>query len=365
MIDKWRTLFRNGDYDLIVQDATTKTIDSLSIADFNYLGLSALASQAHDWFIDQVNTPPPANLAPYLSLYTGSLAYQQKDYTLASELILSTKEKVIQNGYIFGRDACSWLRGVNSYVHSLDNSAPFKLSEPEITTDIRDLQENFNCLCFLVSADSNYLSRFGQALIDSFIEHRDDDALLLISVINPSTPAKVWISDHAVKLRKSGIYFLYTSGPENRAYYASSRFLLTPLLLDLIDLNILAFDIDAVFTNPTSAIRESLKNFDCAFAQQEFRLPWQRCQAGRVYLSNTASGKGAAKAISDFCRLVYNDCIDQWFIDQNALEYYRRINECNPSAKLGNLYKNELVINSIFCPPGSQKKQLEGLLYQH
>ncbi|MHC6224604.1 hypothetical protein ACYU03_07455 [Pseudomonas sp. X10] len=363
MIKLWHTLFREEKYSNIVDDAKNHPLESLSKADFNYLGLAALASESSQWFDEMNSASIPAALQPYYNLYYGASLYQLKEYEISSKLIQSCKDIVIRDGYIFNGTGCSWLRGVNSYIYNLDYSPPLSLPPPKILFDTPIPDLFGKSIYFLASADSDYFSKFGGGLIKSFTENRDDTSILTISIINPSIEAKNWVSKNRKDLIKSGVHFLYTSGPKNKAYYASSRFLLMPQLLKTLKTGILSLDIDALFVSRTSTLSLALKTLDAALEQQEHRLPWQRCQAGRVYFGYTDAGKHMSDVISNFCRRVYNETIDQWFLDQNALEYYRRTQEPPLTAKIVNFYKIPSVRNAIFSPPGSKKKQLENSLY--
>ncbi|MCS4065614.1 hypothetical protein [Pseudomonas putida] len=363
MIKLWNTLFREGKYQQIVDDSFNRPLEGLGRADFNYLGLSALASKSHDWFDGITLTNLPEQLQPYYSLYYGATFYQRKDYVKASELINACKPAVKNDGYILDGTGCSWLRGVSSYTHQLDLSNPPALANPaiEFVTPASKLKNS--PLCFLASADSNYFSKFGGGLINSFIEKRDNECLLFLAIINPTIEAIFWIEQNQARLSESGIHFLTTSGNDNKTYYACNRFLLIPQLLQQLGSGIFSIDIDAIFVSPTSTFTRRLLGLDGAFQQQEYRLPWQRCQAGRIYFANTDNGQIMAKTVADFCRWIYDESVDQWFLDQNALEYYRRTQEESGTSKLENLHKLRDVKSGIFCPPGSKKKQLESTLF--
>ncbi|MFG0424380.1 hypothetical protein ACF8ED_11580 [Pseudomonas sp. zbq_17] len=364
MIKFWRTLFREGKYAQIVEDAPQRTLAKLTIADFNYLGLAALASKSIEWFDSLRNSDSlPPKFLPYFKLYDGAVSYQNKFYNEASSLILSAKSIVTENGYIFDGDGCSWLRGVNSYVHQLDHHITPSIEAPEL--DLQSLEDEIlgAPICFLASADSGYFSKFGGGLINSFIQNRDTEAILVIGIINPCSEAKQWVSQNSIALAKSGVHFIYTNGPEDKTYYACNRFLLAPVLMDIVNTGIYSLDIDAVFVAKTSVFDNTILKYDGAFQQQEHRLPWQKCQAGRIYFSNSPAGREMIHTVSNYCRVVFQNDLDQWFLDQNALEYYRRQQEVIQSANIVNLHELPLVRNAVFCPPGSKKKQLESSLF--
>ena len=359
----WQSMFRAEQYSEITLDAQHHSLKTLTIADFNYLGLSALASQSLQWFEAVSSDPPPPELAPYFNLYLGATYYQMHEYDKASELIESCRPIIAGKGHVFNGIGCSWLRGVNSYTQHIGTAQATILATPELIFQSPHEQISVAKLCFLASADTAYFTKFSSGLIRSFLEYRNDESALLICIINPSDDAKFWVAEHKSELAVSGVFFAHTFGPDNKTYYASSRFLLAPQLLELLDCGVFHIDVDTLFTAPTRTLSLGIEHLDAAFTEQDWRLPWQKCQAGKVFMGNTPAGHLMAEVISTYCKTVYNEALDQWFLDQNGLEYYRRTIELDPSINFVNLHEIPEIRDVLFSPTGSKKKALEGKLF--
>ena len=356
-------MFRAEQYSEIILDAQRHPLKTLTTADFNYLGLSALASQSLQWFEAVGSDPLPPALAPYFNLYLGAMHYQAHEYDKASELIESCQSIIAKKGHIFNGIGCSWLRGVNSYTQHIDTGQAPILDTPELLFQTPHEKISGAKLCLLASADSAYFTKFSGGLIRSFLEYRNDESTLLICIINPSDDVKHWVAENKSRLALSGVLLAYTFGPDNKTYYASSRFLLAPELLELLDCGLFHIDVDTLFTAPTSTLSLGIGHLDAAFTEQEWRLPWQKCQAGKVFMGNTPAGHLMAKVISTYCKTVYKEALDQWFLDQNGLEYYRRTIELAPSISFVNLHEIPQIRDVLFSPTGSKKRALEGNLF--
>ena len=70
-----------------------------------------------------------------------------------------------------------------------------------------------------------------------------------------------------------------------------------------------------------------------------------------------------ARVISTYCKTVYDEDLDQWFLDQNGLEYYRRTMALDPSVNFANLHATPEIRDVLFSPTGSKKRALEEKLF--
>jgi len=327
--------------------------EPLTLAEYCCFGLGALLSGDLDLLAAFESSPVDGERIAYRDLYLGASLYDQRDPG-GSQLILSAAPTITARGCVIDGQPLSWLRGAASFRDIIvgeqnrlvgDFSFPGGLPAEEIL--------------FVASADSRYFRLFYQSLSESFV-FSPGRIGLLVNVVNPDPALRAFLENTAPRAREKGINFAFSDGPDTKWFYASSRFLLAEELICGAGKSVFAMDIDARFSIAASEIINGLRSYDAAYKEKGNCLPWQRVQAGRVWIAATPYGTSFVRTLGSFVRTTYSSEVDQWFLDQNALEYANKNLAAN--ARVLNLNRVPHIRDGIFAPPGGKKSALMGSL---
>jgi hypothetical protein len=143
-------------------------------------------------------------------------------------------------------------------------------------------------------------------------------------VINPDQDARRRINRLRATYKNVGFSVEHCKNPQ-KAYYASSRFLIAPQVIKAFQKPMFIFDIDVRFN----------RNLDELFTQggwdrdtigvrhtDDLSLPWQKMTANAMYLPLTEYSLLYSEKIRDFLLPWFYDAFDGrdlWWIDQNAI----------------------------------------------
>ncbi len=176
----------------------------------------------------------------------------------------------------------------------------------------------------LAACDEIYFQKFGRAFTGICLKH--SKGVVHIHVINPSKDTLRFFEN----IQDTRISFSTEQTEINsRSYYASSRFLVAPFILDAYDANVLILDIDSIVTRNVDPLIRALANGpEDVFVPTMPHAwnPWNYHLAGTVLLKNNPLMKEFFRHFSIYYdkaaqRLDAND--NAWWIDQNSL--YRAI----------------------------------------
>lgn len=130
-------------------------------------------------------------------------------------------------------------------------------------------------------------------------------------------------------------------------YYACSRYIIVPLIIQKFGNDIFIMDVDLFINNELDSYFNKLSEFDVAISFQRSITaiyPWRRIMAGYVYISNNIHGESFINLTSNYIvKHLHKE--NSWTLDQNALSYaYEKINQKNPDIKIGNagIYKRPM-----------------------
>jgi hypothetical protein len=175
----------------------------------------------------------------------------------------------------------------------------------------------------LTCCDEVYFNKFGISFINICLKHYD--GVVHVHVINPS-----YRTLNFFKRRKSErISF---SIEENlidldRAYYASSRFMISQKIIKEYGADILMVDIDQAISRDITKIINSFSSNKHNLYINKLNnswMPWNYYLAGNIYLRNNDLTLDLLNAIINYIHNVVkinNSYKNLWFLDQNALTY--------------------------------------------
>ncbi|WP_172327400.1 hypothetical protein [Mangrovicoccus sp. HB161399] len=172
----------------------------------------------------------------------------------------------------------------------------------------------------LMAADRVYAAEHGEAALRSCRAAGEADIVLAVANPDPDLAERL----QALAAELGGIELRLLGGlPEERAYYASLRYLIAPELMRTRRRPVFVFDIDILF-------RESAAAFFARTGQPRDRIglrisprycyPWQRITVNSLYLPYGPEGLAFATHMRLFLEMQFSvpGSPDLWWIDQNA-----------------------------------------------
>ena len=217
----------------------------------------------------------------------------------------------------------SWLRGVTSFTREplpagSDTVPGATCHKPSPVGDIPRGRK----LLYIASCNQDYFEKYWKNLRSSWMEHDPGQTALLVNVINPDENLLKYLAVEATMANSQQIFLTTSQGPAVRAYYASSRFFVANAIMKEQNCPVYIIDTDAIFVNsPADAL--PLPPHDVLMRDMEVAFPWGRVQAGRVVVAPTTNGLKFLETTVRYIVNMFDHTKDQWFIDQNAIEYSR------------------------------------------
>lgn len=281
---------------------------------FNSLSLKKDYEYIHGLYIQYPKNPSALIARGYLEWRFGNKAN--------GELLFERAFKIAKDtGYeLKGREI-----GVNTYLGTSFTDECIIGTQPKFPDFNHVRVATAENSIILAACDEIYFQKFGRAFTDTCLKH--SKGAVHIHVINPSQDTL----DFFKQIEDARVSFsTEKTEVKRRFYYASSRFLIAPFILDAYDdVNVLILDIDAIVArNVDSLIRALANEPEDVFVPTMTHAwnPWNYHLAGTVLLKNNPLMKEFFRHFSTYYdkaaqRLDAND--NAWWIDQNSL--YRAI----------------------------------------
>ncbi len=172
-----------------------------------------------------------------------------------------------------------------------------------------------------VACDAVYLRAFAPAYLRS-VATWAPEASLHIHLVDPAAGDLAWIESAARDLwSRISISSEVYAGPDRRTWYAMTRFVRLPQILDMYDRPVAVSDIDAAFTRPLDALATG-GDIGFRIKRAGFRAhPWQTVQAGALTVRPTPDGIAAAQLLKRLAVGMFDARGGRglWFADQNVL----------------------------------------------
>lgn len=199
-------------------------------------------------------------------------------------------------------------------------------------------------LTVLTSCDANYFKNHGIYFIKSVVKN-SPDVNLWIDIINPTQECKDAILSLANQIGNIKLYLSYdeidlSSSPESfkRAYYSSSRYSKSYLIINNIKSDLLILDIDSLVRGDLNLLKKEVSkgNYDIGVHTRfEQKNPISKVLIGTLYIRYNKYG---VIFLKDFAIKIHNLLKfkkSEWFLDQKS--FYKIYLKYKNKIKLYNL----------------------------
>lgn len=203
---------------------------------------------------------------------------------------------------------------------------------------------------FLLSTDVNFFRRYGgQILLYAEMLH---DVHIHFHILGDPLATKSAISeantlfDSMLSFQKSSKLsipptYSHEAVPHDvtdaRTYYACSRYLVAPSLLDFFSRDLYIMDIDLFLQDRPDNYFMFARKFDVTipFSAGLVNIwPWRRLMAGSVFIKNTPAGRNYANHVKQYIDSYITGSSNLWMLDQNALLW--AYEKCQERVHFGN-----------------------------
>jgi len=253
----------------------------------------------------------------------------------------------------------SWLRGVTSFTRDPLPPTPNLVlgATCNILNPVLNLPEDATFV-YIGSCNQVYFEKYWKSLSSSWMEYDPGKTALFINVINPDEKLLDFLFQEASRVRSKRIYLTTSSGPNLPAYFASSRFFLARTALQRYGCPVYIIDVDGTFESPPTST-SPFPDHDVLVRDLKVGMPWGLLNASRVVVAPTQNGMLFLDVVTRYIATVFDPNKDQWFIDQNALEYGRLelLNKA-PSNSFADLHLYPHLKNIVLTRIGSAKQTI-------
>lgn len=255
--------------------------------------------------------------------------------------------------------------GINSWLPSLDNDLILPDHFFPKAEDVKCIKKsNLRCsnLVILASCDEGYFQAHGRSFI-ALTQREFFEYHVHLHIINPS----IVLIDELSNIKFHNLAITYEVGEEyaSRPYYATSRFIIANIIMDLYECDVYIVDVDVLpsltFNNSLARLQSEVFDIACP-AMTNSWMPWNNYIACSVFIKNTKIGKSILSDISRYAAHVYaslDGFEEAWWVDQNAL--YWAITE-GKSKNQANITGVNRFGRLIIGPEGIAKKDYSRLL---
>ena len=200
---------------------------------------------------------------------------------------------------------------------------------------------NIPSYIYLISCDNKYFLIFSDVLLNSFLRNERCGGLL-VHVLNPSSLAIKKIES----IDDPRIRFVTNDADYNKkSFYACSRFLMLPSVLECYNKPVIVVDIDSCFVGDCETeMGDLLKKYDFSIKvgmqKKLSHYCWRQYAAGFSVFQPSLMGKLLARKIAaliDYFGRKYEYSDNIWYVDQSAISVVMRNEMNNPDASLGKL----------------------------
>jgi hypothetical protein len=179
----------------------------------------------------------------------------------------------------------------------------------------------------LASCDGVYFKKFAVTLVRSTVENSGLDCFFHFHIVNPDDDVVAQIRSLRANTGCPSITAsietvdLSTYGSEKKTYYACSRFLRLPALLDRYRAPTILIDMDMVVLRPLQPLLEHLKDADFGLVGgvlmgQEL---WNSYWADFIAIRPTARASHYFRRVAAYIDHFIKSGLPRWFLDQIAL----------------------------------------------
>lgn len=345
-------LFKAGQYQSVIQEVgAEKTVCAYK---YNLYGMSLLYGGLYTSSDDVENVSLKDGDNIYSDFYRGAILYDEGDFK-AGSLISRNSCKIAAFGPDFPEGRCSWLRGVTSFYPKNLSSTDFTNAEFDFEDALLDLSE-----VYIAAVNTGYFKSFFKGLCDSFLKHAQPAeavAGLVVNIINPTDEVKKFVEYNKYFLRARNVFFSFSFGDDNKWYYTMVRFMLAKKLLDKGVSAVMTIDADSIFAGSPTEMFSLFRDVDLSYRCKKRCLPWQKIQATRIFVRNSVIGMNFVELVVSYFRSYYSAGVDQWFIDQNALEY-ARLESGGKESNMNNPPFSDAKKMLLTYPGGAKKKMI-------
>ncbi|EHA13544.1 hypothetical protein [Halomonas sp. HAL1] len=347
--------FKEGEYEQIIDTCLSNEVVELTAYSINLLGMSLLLSGNDENYSSFLALNVSEDLLIYKDFYIAGWIYNY-DRSKAIELFKKVGNEVSERGHLIEGKSCSWLRGGSSFYVEKNYNHIFDALECKY---LGASPKKNNVI--IATSDSEYFDSYSSGLIESYVSYGSVSSELLVAVVNPNELLLEYLNKNIKSYNEKGVYFITLKGDNNKWFFAFSRFLVADWISRDFFRKMFIIDIDCIFNSAPDVIFDELSTIDVGFKEKKTGLPWQRIQAGRLFINSTSTGGAFLTQLVANIKKSYTNEIDQWFLDQNILEQTRHeFTEKFYQLKFLNLNKVKHLRDVVFAPAGFKKKTIKG-----
>ncbi|WP_156098523.1 hypothetical protein [Thermopetrobacter sp. TC1] len=189
----------------------------------------------------------------------------------------------------------------------------------KILMDNKKSRKKFVCL---FASDANYFNKYYSYPFKSIINSKTE-ADLHFHIINPNKQTYDIINN--IKNNNYINFSIEEAEYNNKAYFASSRFLVAPNIIRFYEKPMFIFDIDVCINDNLEklfTIEKWDRNIIGVRHTYGLALPWQRMAAGAMYIPFNGASMLYLRKIKTYLSSIFDKIepnIDIWWVDQNAI----------------------------------------------
>jgi len=182
-------------------------------------------------------------------------------------------------------------------------------------------------LLVYTSCDSRYLSLFGPTMLRSLVEESGLDATIVLHVVNPDAGAEA-VLESLLRTHGAGRFVILREtvdlqpfGPQAKTYYACSRFLMLPDLLERFGRPVLMLDIDLMAIRDLKPLLARTEGADLGLMTKALEKldVWSLLYADVLLVRPTARARRFVGLARRYIRHFLKPGTAIWFLDQAAL----------------------------------------------
>lgn len=228
-----------------------------------------------------------------------------------------------------------------SFEHKL---SPIKL--------IHDKRINTNNPTILVTCDKRYYSAFNEKIISSIKQNADCPANIHFHIVDSEYNETIDYINKEVHKNIGTSVSIERTKINDKAYFASVRFIRASEIIKLLNDDILVMDADAYIHKPLQVFYDFINGYDIGLFDTRGpwgMVPWRKYWAGCMYIANSTAGLQFASILKNAHFYLWSYHRPNWWIDQNAIYYaVKFINQNTGKFKIQQLRDFKEVTGSFF-----------------
>ncbi len=179
----------------------------------------------------------------------------------------------------------------------------------------------------LCAADSSYFAKFADTFVH-FAAARNYPHVIHLHVVNPtdeSFASSVALREAYPRLALNFSYSTLPKSPNQRAYFATCRFIIGPTIADIYETDLIISDIDVRIIGDVSDLQARMDGHDIGVRIRPNRsyFPWKRVIVNLVFLRKIPATMNLLKYVGNYFHHVVamKSSMPLWGIDQSAFFY--------------------------------------------